>query len=53
MTMEQGGYKTMTTEKDIKLEYIHYLADVLLDITAGDPRVQALVELIYRESENN
>lgn len=41
----------MTTEKDIKLEYIHAIADVLLDLTAGDHRVNVLVNLIYKESE--
>lgn len=41
----------MTNEKDIKLEYIHALADVLIDLTAGDWRIQTLVEIIYKESE--
>lgn len=41
----------MTTEQDIKLEYIHALADVLLELTAGDHRVNVLVNLIYKESE--
>lgn len=41
----------MTNEKDIKLEYIHALADILLDLTAGDARLQTLIEIIYKESE--
>lgn len=41
----------MTNEKDIKLEYIHALADVLIDLTAGDGRIQTLLEIIYKESE--
>lgn len=41
----------MTTEKDIKLEYIHALADVLMDLTVGDARIQTLIEIIYKESE--
>ena len=40
----------MTTEKDIKLEYIHALSEVLLDLTAGDRRINILVSLIHQES---
>lgn len=41
----------MTTEQDIKMEYIHALADVLIELTAGDQRINVLVNLIYQESE--
>lgn len=41
----------MTTEQDIKLEYIHALADVLIELTTGDHRLNVLIELIYKESE--
>lgn len=42
----------MTTEQDIKLEYIHAIAELLVDMTAGDHRINILVSLIYKESEN-
>lgn len=41
----------MTTEQDISMEYIHALADVLLDLTAYNPKINTLVSLIYKESE--
>lgn len=41
----------MTTEQDIKLEYIHAIAELLLDLTAGDYRVNVLVSLIHDESK--
>ena len=41
----------MTTEQDIKLEYIHAIAELLMDITAGDRRVNVLVSLIHEESK--
>ena len=41
----------MTTEQDIKMEYIHALADVLLDLTADNAKINTLVNLIYQESE--
>lgn len=41
----------MTTEQDIKLEYIHALADVLLDLTCDNPKINVLVDLIKKESE--
>ena len=43
----------MTTEKDIKLEYIHAIAEILMDLTAGDRRINVLVSLIHAESEEN
>ena len=43
----------MITEKDIKLEYIHAIAEILMDLTAGDHRINVLVSLIYAESEGN
>ena len=41
----------MTTEQDIKMEYIHALADVLLDLTSDNAKINALVSLIHKESE--
>lgn len=34
----------------MKLERIHHLADILLDLLAGDPRLQTLAELILETS---
>lgn len=41
----------MLTIQDIKMEYIHALADVLLDLTADNAKINVLVNLIYKESE--
>lgn len=41
----------MTTNQDIKLEYIHAIAEVLMDLTAGDYRINVLVSLIHEESK--
>lgn len=41
----------MTTTQDISMEFIHALADALMDLTCDDPKINALVTLIYRESE--
>mgnify|MGYP003302219303 CR=1 FL=1 len=41
----------MTTTQDISMEYIHALADALMDLTCDNPKINALVALIYRESE--
>lgn len=41
----------MTTPQDIKLEYIHALADALLDLTCDNPKINALIDIIYKESE--
>lgn len=41
----------MTTEQDIKLEYIHAIAELLMDLTAGNQRINILVSLIHQESE--
>lgn len=34
----------------MKLERIHNIADILLDLLAGDPRLQTLAELIIETS---
>lgn len=34
----------------VKLDRIHNIADVLLDLLAGDPRAQTLTELIIETS---
>lgn len=41
----------MTTTQDISMEFIHALADTLLDLTCDNHKINALVALIYRESE--
>ena len=41
----------MTTEQDIKMEYIHAVAELLMDLTAGNQRINILVSLIHEESE--
>lgn len=41
----------MTTTQDISMEYIHALADVLMDLTTDNAKINALVCLIYQESE--
>lgn len=40
----------MTTNQDIKLEYIHAISDVLLELTADEPRINTLIEIIHKES---
>lgn len=41
----------MLTTQDISMEYIHALADVLMDLTSDNAKINALVSLIYKESE--
>lgn len=41
----------MTTEQDISMEFIHAIADALLDLTCDNPKINALVAIIHRESE--
>ena len=41
----------MITEQDIKMEYIHAIADVLMDLTADNAKINTLVRLIHTESE--
>ncbi len=41
----------MTTTQDISMEYIHALADVLMDLTTDNAKINALISLIYQESE--
>jgi len=41
----------MITNQDISMEYIHAIADVLMDLTTDNVKINALVSLIHRESE--
>ena len=41
----------MTTEQNIKLEYIHALSEILMDMTVGNHRINVLVSLIHEESK--
>lgn len=41
----------MITQQDISMEYIHAIADVLLELTSDNAKINTLVSLIYKESE--